>query len=582
MNCPKCQSENREGVKFCEQCGEKMELECPECKARIPLDKIFCGECGHHIKKPDQSEKTLPSKKAGERKYVTILFSDFTGYTALSERLDPEEVKEIMGRIFGEAAKVIDRYEGFIEKYAGDAIMAVFGAVESHEDDPIRAIKAASEIHGLVLNMNPQFQEIAGRTLTMHSGINTGLVVTGEIDLERGTHGLMGDSINTAARILGLAAAGEILVGHETYRQSEGYFNFDELDPVKVKGKSEPVFIYRFVSEKEKPVTVRRLSGLKAELIGRNAQMKQLTDAATNLQKGKSNIFAIFGDAGTGKSRLVEDFREELDTEEIQFFEGHSFAYAQNIPYFPLIDLLNRVFNIEEGDSPESIKRKIDLVIEDLDVDGAEVIPYIGSLYSLQYPELEEISPELLKHRLKEAVITILSELARKSPAIFFLEDLHWADVSFIELLHQGIAKIRNPALVICAYRPPFSLFSNDNKNSLPDNFHEIKLDDLPSMEAQTMVYSLNVINLTTRLIIHMMLSLVDLVITLKFASWANRFSGGNEDSMYSLDQLHNHIPWSFKKQKQSIFGFRNGLRHIYLILVLFILTFILDNILSR
>jgi class 3 adenylate cyclase/tetratricopeptide (TPR) repeat protein len=491
MLCHKCKTENRAGVIFCENCGVELDFECPKCKTIVPSTKNFCGNCGQKLSTHIQSEKAQPSKTVGERKYVTVLFSDFTGYTALSERLDPEETKEIMGKVFGETAKVVDRYGGFIEKYAGDAVMAVFGAPESNEDDSIRAIKAAREIHGLVRKLSPQFEQRIGQPLSMHSGVNTGLVVTGKIDLERGTHGLMGDAINTAARILGTAPPDEIIVGHETYRQSQGFFDFEKLPPVEVKGKSEPILTYRVLSEKDNPVTVRRLSGLKSLLIGRNKEMDQLAEAEKRLLSGNGGIISISGDAGTGKSRLVEDFKEKLDDNSTQLLEAHAFAYAQNIPYFPLIDFFNRVFDIEEGDLPGQIKAKIESGVKELDIEDSEVVPYIGSLYSLHYPELEEISPELLKHRLREAVIGILSGFARKTPTIFFLEDLHWADVSFIELLHDGIARIQRPSLVICAYRPPFRLFSKDGKKSLPENYREIELDDLSSTEANSMVRSL-------------------------------------------------------------------------------------------
>jgi class 3 adenylate cyclase len=165
MICPKCRSENREGITFCEQCGAKMESECPKRNARIPLGKKFCGECGHNLAESSPPKISPTSEKTGERKQVTVLFSDLTGYTALSENLDPEEVKEMMSLIFGKIAQVIDRYEGFVEKYAGDAVMAVFGVPDSHEDDPIRAIKAAIEIHDMVLGMSPQFEGRVGQPL---------------------------------------------------------------------------------------------------------------------------------------------------------------------------------------------------------------------------------------------------------------------------------------------------------------------------------------------------------------------------------------------------------------------------------
>jgi class 3 adenylate cyclase/tetratricopeptide (TPR) repeat protein len=409
----------------------------------------------------------------------------------MSEKLDPEEVKGITSRIFGEIAKVIDRYEGFVEKYAGDAVMAVFGVPRSHEDDPVRAIKAAIEVHELVERLSPQLEEKVGRPLSMHSGINTGLVVTGEVNLEKGTHGLMGDAVNTAARIMGLAKTGEILVGHETTRQSEGYFDFEKLEPAKLKGKAEPVHVYRMISARKRPLTTRRLSGFKAELIGRKAEMARLQEAFQQLKEGKGSIVSICGDAGTGKSRLVEVFKATLDPDKVQMLEGHAYAYSQNTPYSPLIDFLNRVFRIEEADPPEKVREKVQSGVEGLLGNREHTIPFIGSLYSLNYPEMEGMAPELWKYRLQDGVKAILSALAQKMPTIFFLEDLHWADSSFLELLRQTISEIQYPALVIAAYRLPFSLLTSHQQSALSRSYHEIKLQDLSSSEAQDMVGSL-------------------------------------------------------------------------------------------
>jgi hypothetical protein len=182
----------------------------------------------------------------------------------------------------------------------------------------------------------------------MHSGINTGLVVTGEVDLEKGTHGVAGDTINLAARFCSLANPGEIVVGLDTHRQAEGHFTFAALEPTKVKGKAEPVRSYRVESMREEPRKIHRLQGLRADLIGRDFQMVQLVEAVEKLRRGEGSVIAISGDAGTGKSRLIEEFKAVLDLEEIQWREGHAYPYSQNIPYFPLIDLLNRAFNIEE------------------------------------------------------------------------------------------------------------------------------------------------------------------------------------------------------------------------------------------
>jgi class 3 adenylate cyclase len=271
-----------------------------------------------------------------------------TGYTEMSEKLDPEEVKEITSRIFGEISKIIDKYDGFIEKYAGDAVMALFGVPKTHEDDPIRAVKAAREIHELVDALSPEVENRIGQPISMHTGINTGLVVTGQVNVARGTHGVAGDTINLASRLSNLAKPGEILIDVDTCRQAEGHFACEYLEDTTVKGKADPVQVHKVLSQRDKPVTIHRLSGLRADLVGRKVELAELSEAVENLREGKGRIFSICGAAGTGKSRLVEEFKATLDFEQIQWIEGHAYAYSQNIPYFPLIDLLNRVLHIEE------------------------------------------------------------------------------------------------------------------------------------------------------------------------------------------------------------------------------------------
>ena len=189
----------------------------------------------------------------------------------------------------------------------------------------------------------------------MHTGINTGLVVTGEVNLARGTHGIAGEAINLASRLSNLAKQGEILVGPETYIQTEAYFNFESLGPVKLKGKSESVHVYQVIKPKEQPSKVHRIQGLRAELVGRKIEFAKLKEAAERLWNGKGSIFSICGDAGTGKSRIIEEFKASLDLEKLQWHEGHAYPYTQNIPYFPLINLLSRAFQIKEGDSSEKV-----------------------------------------------------------------------------------------------------------------------------------------------------------------------------------------------------------------------------------
>ena len=510
MECPKCRFDNREGVKFCEECGAKFEFKCPVCKASIPIDRKFCGECGYDLSKspetaslkesehdtqiPDlPSEETVPAEIAaeGERKHVTVLFSDLTGYTAMSEKLDPEEVKEITSKIFGQISKIVANYDGFIEKYAGDAVMAIFGVPQTHEDDPIRAVKAAREIHQLVDSISPEVEKRISQSISMHTGINSGLVVTGEVDMERGTHGIAGDTINLASRLSNLAKPGEIVVDADTCFQIEGHFTCEYRETTTVKGKADPVEVHKVLSQRDKPITIRRLSGVRADLVGRDVEMAELSEAVENLQQGKGRIFSICGAAGTGKSRLVEEFKAQLDLERIQWIEGHAYAYSQSIPYFPLVDLLNRLLHIDEKDLPEKVRDKVESGLGSLVANQQDIIPFVGHLYSLNYPEVNDISPEHWKSRLQTAILTILSALANKAPTIFFLEDLHWADPSFVELLRRACLEIRRPAIVLCAYRPTCSLFTGHQVSIIGKNYHDIQLQNLSLSVAQNMLGSL-------------------------------------------------------------------------------------------
>lgn len=490
MRCPVCQFENPDNIKFCGQCGIKLDNTCPACGFSNPVQFKFCGECGQQLIEPMKKE-TAPHEVEGERKHVTVLFSDLSGYTAMTERLDPEELKNITTRIFGDIAKVIDRYEGFIEKYAGDAVMALFGVPDAHEDDPLRAIRAAREIHRLVDAISPELERSISQTVSMHTGINTGLVVTGEVNLAKGIHGVAGDALNVASRISSIAEAGDILVGQEVFRRTFNHFDFEKKAPIRVKGKAEPLLVYKVISPREESGSIHRFSVLRAQLIGRNPEMAELIEAVENMKNGKGRIFSIFGDAGTGKSRLVEEFRAGIDSHDIQWFECHAYPYTQNIPYFPLKDLLNRLFRIEEEDTRETVQEKVESGIISLVGAGNGIIPYVGSLYALDYPEAADVSPEFWKAKLQETMKTVFSALALASPTVFLVEDLHWADPSFVELLRNTLLEVREPAIVLCVYRPTFSLFTSHQRKGLGEIYREIQLHALSPSEAQDMLTSL-------------------------------------------------------------------------------------------
>jgi class 3 adenylate cyclase/tetratricopeptide (TPR) repeat protein len=490
MKCSKCQLENPPTMKFCGGCGTILVMACTECQFENPPGFKFCGNCGCELEQTVDIAGTV-QKTEGERKHATVLFSDLAGYVAMSERLDPEEVKEIMGRIFAEIAQVVEKYEGTVERFFGDEVMVLFGVPKTHEDDPVRAIRVAREIHELVEKLNPQFEERIGQPLAMHIGINTGLLITGEEYIGKGRHGLTGDTVNLASRLTKQAQPGETIVGPNTYRLAQGYFTFELFEPMQIKGKGEALQVAKVLSPREQPSKTYRLAGLQAELIGRKVEMAVLREAIEKLREGKGSIISICGDAGTGKSRLVEEFKTSLDLKKIQWRYGCAYPYAQNITYFPLIDLLNRAFLIEESDSPEIIKKKIESGVEYIGEKKDDIVPFIGSLYSLRYPEAENVSPEFWKTRLQESMKTILSAIVKMMPTVICFEDLQWADLPSIELLRYVLSELRYPVLFLCVHRPTFTLCSSHQIETIGYPHIEIILKDLTASDAQDMMESL-------------------------------------------------------------------------------------------
>jgi class 3 adenylate cyclase/tetratricopeptide (TPR) repeat protein/energy-coupling factor transporter ATP-binding protein EcfA2 len=465
-------------------------MECPKCGFENPDSFKFCGECAHPLmEKAELSSVDAPTES--ERKHVTIMFSDLSGYTAMTEKLDPEDVKEIMNQIFGEITRIIKKYDGFIERFIGDAVMAVFGIPKAHEDDPTRAIRAAMEIHTAVENFSPQYKGKIGSSLTMHTGINTGLVVTGQVDVQKGTHGLTGDAINLASRLEGIAKAGDIVVGPDTYRQALSCFEFEALEPVKVKGKKDPISVYKLISILERHEAIHCMYGVQASLVGRETEMDFLLEAVENLKQSKGSIISIVGHAGTGKSRLVREFKAKLSPEEIQWHEGHAYPYTTNMAYYPLNNLLTYAFRIRENDKPDQVREKVEKGLQTLLWDKPEAKQYIGSLFSLSYPEIDGVSPDYWRDQLKKSVQQILEAVASRGPTVILFEDLHWSDGAFIELLHLLLRNVQRPVLFLCIYRPIFSLFPNGEPEALAWPHYKIDLRELPWDKTEEMLRSL-------------------------------------------------------------------------------------------
>jgi class 3 adenylate cyclase/tetratricopeptide (TPR) repeat protein len=499
MLCSHCQHENLRHAKFCGQCGQRLGVPCPHCQTPNVPTNNFCSECGAPLGEiaaaaPGAADLRRSETPVGvsERKHVTVVFSDLTGYTALLERIDPEEVKEVMSQVFAGVVAIVDRYEGTIERILGDGVLALFGTPIAHEDDAVRAIRAALAIHKLVREKGREFrQRLGGHSLRMHTGINSGLVVTGKVDLEHGRHGIAGDTINTAARLADLAAADEIVTGPGTYRLAMGHIEFETGPSTRVKGKSRRIQIYKVKGPKQLPGVLHPPGGVRAALVGRQAELLTMQGAYQDMLAKRGSIITLRGDAGTGKSRLLQEFKQAVDAQGVQWVEGRAYAYTQSTPYYPLIDLINRLWGIEESDPVDRLRTKITDGVYALMGPREDILPYIGSLYGGAYPEIEGTSPEVWHERLYEAIFEIMLALARQAPTVFCVEDLHWADSGTLSLLKKLATNFRAASVLICTYRSPFNLFSHHELRTLGGLYQDLRLRELSPSETREMLASM-------------------------------------------------------------------------------------------
>ena len=488
MKCPSCQHENPEGAKFCNGCGNKLEVACPACNQINPPGSRFCNECGHKLTQPSEPapkelsfdekikkiQKYLPKgltdkilsqrdKIEGEKKQVTVMFADMEGFTPLVEKLGPEEAYSIMDEVYEILIHKVHDYEGTVNEMTGDGIMALFGAPIALEDAPQRAIRSAYAIHREMVKFSDKMkQEKEGiQSLKMRIGIHTGPVVVGTLGNDlRVEFKAVGDTVNLASRMEDLAEPGATYVTEETFKLTEGLFRYESLGDKEIKGKEEPVKAYRVIG----PSTRRTRFDVSAErgltpFVGRERELELLRDGFERAKEGRGQAFSIIAEAGVGKSRLLYEFRKAVANEEVTFLEGKCLSYSRGVAYHPIIDLYKSNFDIRENDSDYQIKDKVKRGLKQFDVDEASALPYLLELLSVKDSGFDQIplSPEGKKDRMIETIIRIPLKGSEIRPLIMVIEDLHWIDKSsedFMKYVLDSISGAR--VLLIFTYRPEF------------------------------------------------------------------------------------------------------------------------------
>ncbi|MGD8471098.1 MAG: adenylate/guanylate cyclase domain-containing protein, partial [Desulfobacteraceae bacterium] len=488
MQCPKCQFENREGVKFCEECGAKFELECPACKANIPIGRKFCGECGHNLsisseplpkelsfdEKLSKIQKYLPQgvtqkiltqkdRIEGERKQVTVMFCDLEGFTPLSEKLGPEDAYTIMDQVYEILIHKVHDYEGTVNEMTGDGIMALFGAPVALEDAPQRAIRSSLAIQREMAKFSDQLKQEKKDipAVKMRIGIHTGPVVVGTVGNDlRVEFKAVGETVNLASRMETMAEPGSIYVTDDAFKLTEGFFRFESLGEKKVKGKREPVKAYRVIapSARRTRFEVSAEQGL-TPFVGRERELELLLDGFERSKAGKGQAFSIVAEAGTGKSRLLYEFRKAIANEDLTFLEGKCLSYSGGVAYYPMIYILKSNFDINENDSDVEITEKVKKGLKTLNVDEISSLPYLLELLSVKNSGIDQIpmSPEGKKDRISEALKRIAVKGSEIRPLIMAFEDLHWVDKSSEDALKYVLESIPGArVLLIFTYRPEF------------------------------------------------------------------------------------------------------------------------------
>ncbi len=428
----------------------------------------FCGGCAAPLVDPG-SPPALPTApqhverpggvlKDADRRPVTVLFADISGFTSLSEKMDPEVVRDLITACFDRLVPCIERYSGTIDKFIGDEVMALFGAPQAHENDPERALRAALEMRDTLSDFNREH----GVSLGVHFGVNTGLVYAGGVGGgSRQDYSVMGDAVNVAARLKGAAKAGEILVGADTYRQTAHAFEFQLADTLSLKGRADPVAVRRLLSAQAATTTARLDLGLSSPLVGREGELVLFRRSLERLSRGEGGVLLITGEAGLGKSRLVAEARAEAEQERISWLEGHALSFGRTISYWPLLEIIQQDVGIESDDTERERWAKLAARVGALfGEERIEILPYLATLLSLSLPE--ELAPkvryldgEAMGRQIYRATRLYFARLAQKRPTVVVFEDVHWLDGSTATLLEHLLPLSGEVPILFCLVSRP-------------------------------------------------------------------------------------------------------------------------------
>jgi class 3 adenylate cyclase/tetratricopeptide (TPR) repeat protein len=506
MKCPQCQFENPAGMKFCGQCGGKLKAVCPQCGTEAVPGFKFCGECGaslapasappspetqrpapapHSYTPQHLAEQVLQSKSAleGERKQVTVLFCDMVSSTALADRIGPEAMHLLLNRFFELALGEVHRYEGTINQFLGDGFMALFGAPIAHEDHPLRAVLAAVGLQKRMQEDRSELGESLGTDLAIRMGMNTGWVVVGGIgDHLRMDYTAVGDTTNLAARLQQAAEPGSILISDTTSRIVQGSVLLETLPPFQVKGKTHPIQAFKVLGIGSGSEQTILGGGVLSPFVGRERELASLFELRDRADGGDGQVIGIAGEAGSGKSRLLHEFRRGTPA---VYLTGRCLSYGSGVPYLPLLYMIRNHLGISEAESPQAIGAKLHAGLEKVGIGPGEAVPYLLRLLAVKEgtEHLAEVSPQAIQVRTFAILRQMLLNAGCGRLVVLEIEDLHWIDETseeFLAFLIEGQAVSR--ILVLLTYRSGYQPRWMDKSYATQMSMHRLTARDSQSL----------------------------------------------------------------------------------------------------
>ena len=454
MTCSNCGAENRPGAKFCSECGTPQSLACASCQSPLQPSDKFCAECGTPTG-GDAPVTTAPATFEGpakpeERRFVSALFVDLVGFTPLTESRDSEEVRHMLTVYFDRAREIVDRFGGVIEKYIGDAVMAVWGAHTAHEDDAERAVRAALE---LVDAVHAVGDELNLPDLRARAGMVSGEAVVGG-DGNESTGLIVGDTVNTASRIQSAAAPGQVLVGRSTMDLASKSIEFESIGSLDLKGKEGPVEAFRAVRVFAGVGGTRRADGLVPPFVGRTDELRLLKDNLHSVQRdGRLRLVSVVGQGGIGKSRLLDELWSYVDglTDDVYWHHGRSLPYGESAGFWAIGEMVRQRCGITEGDDEHKTRTRLRTAL-------AELVPDADDRAWME-PKLENLLgiSEAVAERaeLFAAWRLLFTNIAALGPVVMAFEDLHRADDGMLEFIDDLVEiAASDPTLVISLARP--------------------------------------------------------------------------------------------------------------------------------